>query len=422
MSKLDNPAILGGEKAVTLDETEANRYPIITEEDEQAVLEVLRSGNLSFHPATRELENDYRERFGVRHALAHCNGTAALMASFLALDLQPGDEVIVPSATFWASVTPMLWLGAIPVFAESETERLGLDPDDVRSKITPRTKAIVVVHLFGLPSKMTELFEIARQHNLKIIEDASHAHGAIWRGRPCGTLGDVSVFSLQTDKLAPAGEGGILLTNDDEIYERAVCLGDMMRMIELPTETRYLAATTFGLKTRMASLSAAVGRVQLKRLDEHNQKRKENIVYLSEKLEKLGFHTFLEPEHLSRVYFEFLIRYDAEINGMPIDILIEALKAEGCNVATPRYPLLHQQPFFTHGLWKKVARLPEVPAKDLPEYKVDALPKIEAENQKLIKLPNFPLADRDLLDQYALAFEKVLSHTTEIMTQAKAAD
>ena len=415
MSKLDRPAILGGEKAVTLDETEANRYPIITEEDEQAVLEVLRSGNLSFHPATRELENDYRERFGVRHALAHCNGTAALMASFLALDLQPGDEVIVPSATFWASVTPMLWFGAIPVFAESETERLGLDPDDVRSKITPRTKAIVVVHLFGLPSKRTELFEIARKNNLKIIEDASHAHGAIWRDRPCGTLGDVSVFSLQTDKLAPAGEGGILLTDDDEIYERAVCLGDMMRMLELPTETRYLAATTFGMKTRMASLSAAVGRVQLKRLDEHNQRRSENIVYLSEKLEQLGFHTFLPPEHISRVYFEFLIRYEPEINGMPIDILIEALKAEGCNVATPRYPLLHQQPFFTHGLWKKVARLPESFSDNLPEYKVDALPKIEAENQKLIKLPNFPLADFDLLDQYALAFEKVLSHTTEIL-------
>ena len=100
----------------------------------------------------------------------------------------------------------MFWLGAIPVFAESETERLGLDPQDVESKITARTKAIVVVHLFGLPSKMTELFEIARKYDLKIIEDASHAHGAVWRGRPCGTLGDVSVFNLQTDKLAPAAK------------------------------------------------------------------------------------------------------------------------------------------------------------------------------------------------------------------------
>ena len=103
LSNLTKPAILGGSRAVTIDETEANRYPIITEEDEAAVLDVLRSGDLSFHPATRELENDYRQRFGVRHALAHCNGTAALMASFFALNLQPGDEVIVPTATFWAS-------------------------------------------------------------------------------------------------------------------------------------------------------------------------------------------------------------------------------------------------------------------------------------------------------------------------------
>ena len=317
MPKLSKPAILGGNKAVTLDETEANRYPFITEEDETAVLEVLRSGNLSFHPATRELENDYRQRFGVRHALAHCNGTAGLMAAFFALNLQPGDEVIEPTATFWASVTPMLWLGAIPVFAESEQVRLGLDPIDVESKITPRTRAIVVVHLFGMPSKMTELYDIAERHNLKIIEDASHAHGATWRGRQCGTLGDVSVFSLQSDKLAPAGEGGILLTDSDEIFERAVCLGDMMRMMELPTDTRYLAATTFGMKTRMASLSAAVGRVQLKNLDEHNKRRNDNLVYLSRKLERLGLHTFLPPEHIKRVYFEYMIRYDAEKIQLP---------------------------------------------------------------------------------------------------------
>ncbi len=419
MSNLTKPAILGGDKAVTIDETEANRYPIFTGEDEAAVLEVLRSGNLSFHPATRELENDYRERFGVRYALAHCNGTAALMAAFFALNLQPGDEVIVPTATFWASVTPMLWLGAIPVFAESEQERLGLDPKDVESKITSRTRAIVVVHLFGMPSKMTELYEIARKYDLKIIEDASHAHGAVWRGRQCGTLGDVSVFSLQTDKLAPAGEGGILLTDSDEIFERAVCLGDMMRMMELPNDTRYLAATTFGMKTRMAALSAAVGRVQLKKLDENNQRRSDNLVYLSEKLERLGLHTFLPPEHISRVYFEFMIRYDAEKSAMPLSLLIEALTAEGCTVSTPRYPLLHQQPFFTHGLWAGVARLTETDSLKLPTYKADALPRTEAANQELIKLPVFPNAKQDLLDQYVAAFEKVLSHGKEITAQAK---
>src|SRR5262245_56864740 len=215
------PAILGGLKAVTIDGSVANRWPIIGPEEEQAVLEVLRHGDLSCHPVTKQLEEDYQNYFGVRHALAHCNGTAALLAAFFALDLQPGDEVLVPGATFWASVVPMLWVGAKPVFCESEFERLGLDPVDAERKIPPRTRAIVVTHLWGMPAKMTELIELARKHNLRIIEDASHAQGAFWRESPCGTLGDISVFSLQSSKLAPAGEGGILLTNDAALMERA---------------------------------------------------------------------------------------------------------------------------------------------------------------------------------------------------------
>jgi perosamine synthetase len=419
LSQSAKPAILGGSKAVTLDETEANRYPIITGEDEAAVLEVLRSGQLSSHPVTRQLESDYRQMLGARRALAHCNGTAALLAAFFALNLQPGDEVIVPSATFWASVVPMLWVGAIPVFAESEMERLGLDPNDVERKITRRTRAIVVVHLFGMPSKMTELFAIARRHNLKIIEDASHAHGAVWRGRKCGTLGDVSVFSLQTNKLAPAGEGGMLLTDDDEIYERAVCLGDMPRIVELDGPARRFAATTFGIKTRMASLSAAVARVQLKNLEQRNERRNSNLLYLSERLERLGFHTFLPPGHISRVYFEYVIRQNAERGGLPANILIQALNAEGCSASLPRYPLLHQQPIFTEGLFAKIARLTEKDTPDLPVYKPDALPRTEAANRELVKLPAFPSASRELLDQYALAFEKVSEHAEEITFAAE---
>jgi dTDP-4-amino-4,6-dideoxygalactose transaminase len=408
------PAILGGDPAVTLDQTKANRYPIITSEDEAAVLEVLRSGQLSLHPVARDLENDYRSRFGVRHALAHCNGTAALLAAFSGMGLKPGDEVIVPTATFWASVTPMLWLGAIPVFAESEPERLGLDPADVERKITKRTKAIVVVHLFGLPSKMTDVFEIARRYGLKIIEDASHALGAKWRDRPCGTLGDVSVFSLQTDKLAPAGEGGMLLTNCDEIFESAACLGDMVRMFELSGPSRRFAATTFGFKTRIASLSAAVARTQLTRLDERNDRRRANIEYLSKRLENLGFHTFLPPPHISRVYFEFMIR--PATDTIPIELLIESLRAEGCIASAPRYPLLHAQPFFTEGKWREFARLSEDDFPELPVYRADALPMTEAENRRLIKLPSFPSAETALLDQYIVAFEKVAGSLAEIAT------
>src|SRR5688572_8930476 len=326
------PAILGGSKSVTLDQEEAMRWPLITPDDEQAVIQVLRDGDLSLHRVTRVLEEDYREYFGARHALAHCNGTAALLAAFFALDLQPGDEVLVPSATFWASVVPMLWVGAVPVFCESEFERLGLDPTDAERKITSRTRAMVVTHLWGMPAKMTELIALAQRHNLKVIEDASHAQGAAWRNRPCGTLGDISVLSLQSSKLAPAGEGGMLLTNDEKLMERAICLGDIERIRHLETPAYRFAATSFGIKTRMAPLSAAVAQVQLRRLQERNARRNESMVYLSERLERLGFETFLAPEHIRRVYFEFVFRCGAALSSISRSRLVEALRKEGCEV------------------------------------------------------------------------------------------
>jgi dTDP-4-amino-4,6-dideoxygalactose transaminase len=421
MSNNETAAILGGPRAVTLDGSAANRWPLITEEEEQSVLAVLRDGDLSLHQATRALEDDYRDFFGIRHTLAHCNGTAALLAAFFGVGLKPGDEVLVPSATHWASVVPMLWVGAIPVFCESELDRLGIDPADAETKITSRTRAIVIVHLWGMPSKMTELLQLAKKYDLKVIEDASHAPGATWCGRKCGTLGDVSVFSLQTSKLAPAGEGGMLLTGDDEIYERAICLGDVMRIIELPGPAQRIAATSFGMKTRMAPLSAAVARIQLKHLDRRNEKRNRNLTYLSEELEKLGFQTFLPPPHINRVYFEFLIRYCPESSELSIDGLVEALTAEGCEISYPRYPLLHQQPLFTEGLFAEIGPFAAMDKTKLPRYLPNALPKTEKANGDLIRLPTFPFAEMPLLRQYVDAAQKVMNQSHQIgLTRANA--
>lgn len=396
-------AMHGGPKAVTLDHTEANRWPILTAEDEAAVIDVMRHGDLSCHPVTRELERDYQQRFGRRHALAHANGTLALLAAFHALDLKPGDEVLVPSATFWASVLPMLWVGAVPVFCEVDGERFGLDPEDVERKITPRTRAMVVVHLWGLPAKMTELRDIATRHDLRIIEDASHAHGASSRGVPCGAFGDISVFSLQTQKLAPAGEGGVLLTDNDEYWKRATCLGDIARIIELQSPERRFAATSFGIKMRMAPMSAAIARVQLKHLDERNARRKANIEWLNTRLDALGIETFPGPAHVDRVYFENLVRYRPERFGdLPLGDVLAALQAEGCVVAQPRYPLVHQQPFFTEGHWKAVARVD-----DAAVIGVDGLPATERHQHNMMRLPSFPSATEPLLEQYCAAFTKV---------------
>ena len=413
-----NPAILGGAPAITCDHDEICRWPIIDSRDEEAVLDIMRDGNVSTHPVIRSLEADYADFTGRRHALAHNNGTSALLAAFFSLQLQPGDEILVPSATFWASALPMCWLGLVPVFCESEADRLGIDPDDMERKITQRTRAVVVVHLWGMPARMSSINAIAKKHNLLIIEDASHVHGATWRDKPCGRLGDISVFSLQGDKLAPSGEGGVLLCDDNTFFERAVCLGDITRIIELDSPARRFAATSFGIKTRISPLSAALGRSQLDKLGNHNRQRNQNHEYLSSALEQNGFDTFLPPPHIKRVYFEFIIR--ARFTDFPLPTLIRALQAEGCRIDLPRYPLLHQQPFFTEGHWKQVMRRTE--QQDLPDYSRYSLPNTESESMQMLKLPVFPGKDNGLLDEYITAFRKVLAHKEEILAAYEAPD
>lgn len=411
-------AILGGPNAVTADQSAANRWPIITDEDEQAVLEVLRSGELSINPVVAALKEDYKAWLGCEYAVAHNNGTGAIHAALHAFDLQPGDEVIVPSATWWASVLPVLHHGGVPVFAETEEQCLGLDPASVEQRVTTRTKAIVVVHLFGMPSKMDELMALARKHDLKVLEDASHAHGATYHGRKVGTIGDAAVFSMQANKLCPSSEGGMFVTNDRSLWEKVIRYGHYERLLPMKdSPNRRYAATGFGHKFRMSPLSAAVARTQLKRLEQRNARRNDNCIYLSEKLEALGcFNTFLAQENVERVYFEFLIRYDESKTHLPIKDLARALQAEGAMVGAPRYPLLHQQPMFTDGTWKSIARLTGEAANRT--YDPADLPRTIAGNATLLKLPGFPSADRDLLDQYASAFEKVLAQSDAVSRES----
>lgn len=389
---------------ITLPHEPALRWPVFDEEAEAAVLQILRDGNVSTHPVIRDLEHDYAAFTGRRHALAHNNGTSALLAAFHALDLKPGDEILVPTATFWASVLPMVWCGLVPVFCESEPGMLGIDPGDMRRKITSRTKAVVIVHLWGLPCKVDEIQQVCDEFDLRIIEDASHAHGAVHHGRKCGALGDISIFSLQGDKLAPAGEGGIFLTDNAEYHERASCLGDITRIIELENASRRFAATGMGIKTRIAPMSAALGRVSLRKLTEFNLIRNENHRWLSNHLERLGFDCFLPPDGVERVYFEFLIRHRDP--GFDTSRFIGHLQALGGQVSSPRYPLLHEQPFFREGHISKIGRFPDDVR--LPDYPNLTFPQTERENRRLIKLPNFCHPCLDLLEQYLAAWERAV--------------
>lgn len=413
----DLPAILGGEPLLAADHAAAERWPRLDADDERAVVEVLRNGDLSTHPVTRRLEDAYRTRWGRRHALAHANGTAALLAAFHAIELGAGDEVIVPSATWWASAVPMLWLGAVPVFAESEPGQAGLDPADVERRCSDRTRAIVVVHLWGVPSRMGELRAIAARRGLRIIEDASHAHGASWRGEPCGRLGDVSVFSLQSHKLAPAGEGGMLLTDDDACFARAAQLGDVWRCLELPEPERRFAGTTFGIKTRLAPLSAAVGLSQLAKLDGANLVRAANCAPLEDALESIGLEPFRPEPGCVRVWFELLVRVRAERCGLDAAAFAAAMSAEGGRCSPPRYPLLHRQPLFTEGRWNQIARLPP----PLRRYDAGDLPRTSALAAELVRFPVFTQPAGELAARYAAAARRIVANAARVASAARTA-
>lgn len=401
-------ALEGGQKAVQSAQNtfeDQTCWPQIGKDELNSINSLFEDANISTHPVIRDLENAYSERIGLKFALAHNNGTSALMAAFWALDLKPGDQILVPTATFWASALPMMWHGLVPVFCESEETELGLDLEDVRDKWNPQVKAIVIVPLWGIPGNYSAILEFAKEKQLLVVEDASHAHGAMFQNKPVGSFGDISVFSLQGDKLAPAGEGGILLTNNIEYYHRAILLGDITRIIELETPDRRFAATSFGIKTRIASVSAAIGLCSLQKLDERNAIRKANMQRLSEALITYGFDCYNDTPNWSRTYFEFVARpLINKKNILTSSQWVVALKAEGCQISKPRYPLLHEQPFFTEGAFKKVLRIDE---SKCPQYSSGGFEKTRSVNNELIKFPCFTTSEQNVLDEYITAIHKI---------------
>ncbi|MGB9717038.1 MAG: DegT/DnrJ/EryC1/StrS family aminotransferase [Thermoproteota archaeon] len=204
-------ALLGGSKTVRSEPGDIFAWPIITREVEEAVLEVLRAGKMSDVDVTQKFEEEFAQWLGVEYALAHNTGTAALHSAMFGIGIGKGDEVICPSITYWASCLQVYSLGGTVVFADIDPETLCIDPMDIEHWITPRTKAIMVVHYLGMPADMDAIMKIAERNGLMVIEDCSHAHGALYKGRMVGTFGDVAGFSLMSGKSLACGEGG----NDD---------------------------------------------------------------------------------------------------------------------------------------------------------------------------------------------------------------
>jgi perosamine synthetase len=243
--------------------------PDIDESDIQAVVSVLRSGRLSLGPATDALEAALAGYVGVRHAVAVSSGTAALHLIVRALDIGEGDEVLVPSFTFAASVNALLYERAIPVFVDVEPETYNLDPDDLRRRITPRTRAILAVDVFGHPCEWDTVLALAREHGLKVIDDSCEALGAEYRGRKIGQFGDAAAFAFYPNKQITTGEGGIIVTDDDEIARLCRSLRNQGR----GHMGAWLEHERLGFNYRMDEMSGALGLSQLCRIEEFIARR-----------------------------------------------------------------------------------------------------------------------------------------------------
>jgi dTDP-4-amino-4,6-dideoxygalactose transaminase len=308
------------------------KWPRFDEREKRAVLEVLESGNWGGYPFPNRLAELFSQRFAehqdARHALCAANGTVTLEIALKAIGVEPGDEVIVPAYTFEATAAPVLRLGAIPVFVDVSPDTYCLDASAAADAITARTRAIVPVHLAMNMADMDAVTELATKRGLKIIEDCAHAHGAKWREKGAGSIGDAGSFSMQTSKLMTAGEGGVVTIRDDEVFELCQSYVNCGRA----SQTDRFQHRILGFNYRMTEFQAAILLVQLERLPEQTEWRKARAARLSEGLASIpGISVLAKDERLTtQAIYQFVFKYDAAaFAGASRDRFVSALEAEG---------------------------------------------------------------------------------------------
>lgn len=423
MSRL---AILGGEPAAAVPEGDMFKWPIVNEEMEEAVLGVLRSGAMSGTGITKQFESEFAKWNGVKYALGHCSGTASLCAAFFALGLKRGDEVICPSLTYWASAVPAMGLGVTVSFCDIDPKTLCVDPADLEKRITPATKAVVAVHYCSYPAPMDEIMAVARRHNLKVIEDVSHAQGGFYKGRKLGTIGDVGAMSLMTAKSFAVGEAGMLVTDDREIYERAILWGHYERASELtlPGIAEYKGLPCGGQKCRMHQMSSAVGLVQLKKYDRECAEIDEAMRYFWSLLADLPIDPHIPPDPGSTKAGWYCAKgiYDEEaMEGLSLSYFIDAVRAEGgsrfhagCNSALHTHPLFWKFDVYGDGKPANYAfRAPGLPG---PLMKEEAFPHSFRACNRVFNVPWFRHFRKDYIEAQAAAVRKVYENRRELLS------
>jgi len=421
-----NLAIYGGPPTVQTDPGDTFRWPIITSEDEEAALEVLRAGTMSGIDVTLKFEDEFARWHGVEYALAHNTGTAALHSAMFACGVGVGDEIICQSLTYWASALPAMNLGATIVFADVDPNTLTLDPADVERRITDRTRAIVAVHFCGYPTDMDPIMELANSRGISVIEDVSHAHGGLYRGRLLGTIGHVAAMSVMSGKALPVGEGGFLITNDRGKYERAVAFGHYERttpdhaVIEDEGLARFAGMPLGGFKYRMHQVSSAVGRVQLRHYGERMGEIQNAMDYFWDLLEGAPGVRAHRPSvdsgsTMGGWYSPHGLYLPEELGGLGVRRFCEAVEAEGAltrpmaDRAMHLHPLLNDADVYGHGRPTRIAHSD----RDVRQTRGD-LPVTESMPQRAFSIPWFKRYRPEIIEEHAAAFRKVAEHASEL--------
>ncbi|MBO8175307.1 MAG: DegT/DnrJ/EryC1/StrS family aminotransferase [Thermococcus sp.] len=345
--------------------------PLIGDEEINAVVQVLKSGMLAYGDVVKAFEKEFAEYLRAKYGVATCNGTTALDVALKALKIKGGDEVITTPFTFIASANSILFQGAKPVFADIDPKTFNLDPNDVLEKINNKTKAILVVHLYGQPADMRAFKEIAEDYKLYLIEDCAQAHGAEFEGQKVGTFGDIAAFSFYPTKNMTTGEGGMIITNNDELARRA-------KLLINHGQTKKYYHEELGYNYKMTNIAAAIGRAQLKKLDEWNGKRIENAKLLTEGISKIeGLTPPYIDSRVKHVFHQYVIRVEDEF-PLTRNELMENLREKGIGTAI-HYPIpIHWQP-----LYQKLG------------YPKDCCPNAIEASRRVLSLPVHPAVSRE---------------------------
>lgn len=406
-------ALLGGTPVRTRPFT---AWPVSGEEEERALAGVLRSGVWGgYHPSVKALERAFAERHGVPYAVSCANGTVALEVALRAAGVGPGDEVIVPPFTFVASATAVLLCRAAPVFADIDPDTLNLSPAAAEAAITPRTRAIVVVHFGGRPAEMDAFRELARRRALKLVEDCAHAHGARWLGTPVGAWGDAGTFSFQGFKLMTAGEGGMIVTRSADVAEFCWSYCNQGRR----PDGGWFEHVRLGTNYRMTGFQAVVLQAQLRRLVDQTAVRAANVAYFRARLRNYSGFALAEddPRIEQHPYYLVTLRYRPEsLSGLPRDHALEALQAEGIP-AKPTYPY----PLYRNPLFQRQSSLlgRDEDLRAAQDYEHLALPEAERVCRDGIWLShNLFLGGRADVDDVLLAIEK-LQHDASLLLASR---